>query len=433
MQILWQVLRFAIVKFKPGSVVIVSILLAQLWITSATSASRNYEYINGLWFDGQTFVGKRFYSVNGVLTSRKPGQVDSVIDLNGKFVIPPFAEAHNHNVESSRIDRVIKMYLEAGIFYVKNPNSLPRFTAPLRGKINISTSIDVIFANGGLTGIGGHPVELVQRNINRKIWTEADGEGSFYFTIDNQADLVSKWPAIEAGKPDFIKTYLLYSEEYDKRKDDPQTFGWRGLNPTLLPEIVKRARLAGLRVSTHVESAADFHNAVMAGVDEINHMPGFRGSPKLSIPDPKVYEIAETDARLAGRKGIVVVTTLSGIRSIQGTLREQADQLHRRNLNTLKKHHVRVAVGSDEYGSTSATEAMYLSGLKVFSNLELLKMWCEATAETIFPKRKIGHLKDGYEASFLVLSADPITDFANTQKVEIRVKQGEILSLSTPQ
>jgi hypothetical protein len=61
--------------------------------------------------------------------------------------------------------------------------------------------------------------------------------------------------------------------------------------------------------------------------------------------------------------------------------------------------------------------------------LELLKVWCETTAETIFPKRKIGHLKDGYEASFLVLHAGPIADFANTQKIEMRVKQGEILSL----
>lgn len=416
-------------KFKPASALIALILLTQLWITPATSAPQSYEFINGLWFDGQNFVGKRFYSVNGILTSKKPGRVDSVIDLNGKFVIPPFAEAHNHNVESSRIDRVVKMYLEAGIFYVKNPNSLPRFTAPLLGKINIPASIDAVFANGGLTGAGGHPIELVQRNINRKIWTDADGEGAFYFTIDDQADLVRKWPAIEAGKPDFIKTYLLYSEEYDKRKNDPQTLGWRGLNPALLPEIVKRARQAGLRVSTHVESAADFHHAVMAGVNEINHMPGFRGSPKLSLPDPKVYGIADADARLARQKDIVIVTTLGGLKAIQGTLREQADQLHRRNLNTLKKHRVRIAIGSDEYGSTSAPEAIYLSGLKVFSNLDLLKMWCETTAETIFPKRKIGHLKEGYEASFLGLSADPIADFANTQKIEMRVKQGEILSL----
>lgn len=48
---------------------------------------------------------------------------------------------------------------------------------------------------------------------------------------------------------------------------------------------------------------------------------------------------------------------------------------------------------------------------------------------TIFPKRRVGYLKEGYEASFLVLNADPLQDFAAVQKIEMRVKQGEILSL----
>jgi imidazolonepropionase-like amidohydrolase len=41
----------------------------------------------------------------------------------------------------------------------------------------------------------------------------------------------------------------------------------------------------------------------------------------------------------------------------------------------------------------------------------------------------IGHLKEGFEASFLVLSGDPLQDFSNLQKIELRVKQGELLSL----
>ena len=57
-------------------------------------------------------------------------------------------------------------------------------------------------------------------------------------------------------------------------------------------------------------------------------------------------------------------------------------------------------------------------------------MWCEATPATIFPTRKIGHLKEGYEASFLVLSGNPLLDFKNAQKIEIRFKQGESLSLT---
>ena len=45
-------------------------------------------------------------------------------------------------------------------------------------------------------------------------------------------------------------------------------------------------------------------------------------------------------------------------------------------------------------------------------------MWCETTAVTIFPKRKIGYLKEGYEASFLVLNGRPLQDFGNAQKID---------------
>jgi imidazolonepropionase-like amidohydrolase len=86
-----------------------------------------------------------------------------------------------------------------------------------------------------------------------------------------------------------------------------------------------------------------------------------------------------------------------------------------------------VAIGSDSYRQTSLAEALNLQKLGAFDNRTLLKMWCETTATTIFPKRKIGYLKNGYEASFLVLSDNPIQDFANVQKIEKRFKQGEFL------
>jgi hypothetical protein len=330
------------------------------------------------------------------------------------------------------------MYLEAGIFYVKNPNNLPRARAPLLSKINIPTSIDVVFANGGLTASGGHPLGVVRRNLERGGMTQADAEGAFYFTIDNMADLNRKWEKIQAGRPDFIKTYLQYSEEYAKRKDDESYIDWRGLDPSLLPAIVRRAHRAGLRVSTHVETAIDFHNALIAGVDEINHMPGFRPEKDdwTKFRDSSRYRISETDARLAARKRVVVVTTLVsaievalGDREGERQLADAVRKLLVHNLLTLKKHGVRIAIGSDSYRQTSLVEALNLYKLKVFDNLTLLKMWCETTVATIFPRRKIGHLKEGYEASFLVLNADPLQDFANTQKIEMRIKQGVILSL----
>ena len=62
--------------------------------------------------------------------------------------------------------------------------------------------------------------------------------------------------------------------------------------------------------------------------------------------------------------------------------------------------------------------------LAVFDNLTLLKLWCQATPQAIFPHRKIGRLREGYEASFLVLKGNPIDDFANVRKIALRFKQG---------
>lgn len=421
------------------------LILPFLWVCGQSvndvSARRNYEFVNGRWFDGQKFIAKKFYTVGARLTSKKPSRIDSVIDLTGKYVVPPFGEAHNHNVEWNNAEtfaRTTRMYLEAGVFYVKNPNNLPRARAPLHGKINIPTSIDVVFANGGLTAFGGHPLGVVRRNLERGGMTTEDAEGAFYFTIDNLADLDRKWETIKAGRPDFIKTYLQYSEEYAKRKDDESYVDWRGLDPALLPAIVRRAHRAGLRVSTHVETATDFHHALVAGVDEINHTPGFRPEKGdwTKYRDSSRYKISERDARLAARKRVVVVTTLvSAIDRALGKTEGEiqvSDALRNLlvyNLQVLKKHGVRIAIGSDSYRQTSLVEALNLHRLKVFDNLTLLKMWCETTAATIFPKRKIGHLKEGYEASFLVLGGNPIQDFRYVQRIEMRVKQGEILSI----
>lgn len=400
--------------------------------------SKVYEFKNGNWFDGQKFTVKRFYSVNRFLTSKKPVRVDSVIDLTGKYVIPPFCEAHNHNVEWSdeeTFSRLTRTYLEAGIFYVKNPNNLLRARTPLLGKINIPTSIDAVFANGGLTASGGHPLGVVKRNIERGGMTKEDGDGGFYWVIDNVADLNSKWNKILAGKPDFIKTYLLYSEEYEKRKRDEKYFAWKGLNPKLLPEIVRRAHAAGLRVTTHIETATDFHNALIAGVDELAHTPGFRPeNGDWTKFDSSRYQISEADARLAAQKRVVVVTTL--VSAIDHVLQKKENEpfnaihdLLIQNLQLLKKYDVCIAVGSDSYRQTSLAEAMNLHKLEAFDNRTLLKMWCETTAATIFPKRKIVHLKEGFEASFLVLNNNPLQDFANVQKIDKRFKQGDFLSL----
>jgi imidazolonepropionase-like amidohydrolase len=94
------------------------------------------------------------------------------------------------------------------------------------------------------------------------------------------------------------------------------------------------------------------------------------------------------------------------------------------NINLLRRHGVPLLIGSDLMGGTAALEIDALARSGLFTNLELLRMWSVTTPRAIFPKRSIGELRDGYEASFLVLRADPLADIAATRAIALRVKKG---------
>jgi hypothetical protein len=414
-------------------------LLAVVLGVSSHAAAQSYELTHGRWFDGNAFVARTMYVDRGVIVARRPTHVDSTIDLVGKFIVPPYGEAHNHNIEGSPA-ATIKKYLDAGIFYVKDPCSFPEASVEAVGKLNIPTSIDGIFSGGCLTSIDGHPSGLVRRNIARGSMKPNDGDGRFLYALVDSTDFERRWPSILAGKPDFIKVILVYSEEHAKRAKDPAYFNWHGMDPALLPLVVARAHSAGLRVSTHIESAADFHNAVAAGVDEINHMPGFRpdrDSVSTFSRGTARYAIAPADARLAAQRGIVVVTTLGestdflamGDKSgLDSATRKQVRDLYIRNLKLLRSTGVRIALGSDNFRGNTATEIMSIRTLGAFDDRELLRMWSVVTPKAIFPGRHIACFDAGCEASLLALDGDPLADFKNTQRIELRMKRGVLLS-----
>ena len=423
-------------KFQQlSSIALITALLActsssRSTISPALTSAPAVKIVNGKWFDGSAFHARAVYMRQGVFVAPPSRDPDSVIDLRGGFVLAPFAEAHNHNFDASSPESaraLVAKYVKDGVFYGQNPANVLRARQGLEGFINIPTGIDVTFSNAALTGPGGHPLGLFLRNLGRGAMfaTDTNTAAGFIWIIRDKEDLAKKWPMILSSNPDFIKVILAYSDEYDKRLADSSTFNWRGFDPRLLLDLVSRAHSEGRRVMAHVESAADFRNAVTSGVDIVGHTPGFRGNEQTQLPDFEPYLVSDVDAEDAARRGTYVVTTLGGIVGVPDTaLRRRADSLFVLNLRTLKRHNVRVIIGSDSYRDTSVPEALYLSSLGVYSNAELLRAWTEVTPQSIFPKRKIGRLENGYESSFIVLDADPLADFANVKRIRLRVKQG---------
>ena len=233
------------------------------------------EWRDANWFTGTGFVAGDRYSEDGIFLAARPAKVDRVVDLGGRHVVPPYGDAHHHGIDSNdSLDDKIIVFLEAGIFYVKNPNVIPDLLTPdVRARLNRRHTLDIVFANGGLTSPGGHPVPLHEYLASLGVFqglTPQQMEGRAWFTIADEADLDAKWPRILAARPDFIKTFLLFSEEFEGRKPLLREDGRpnRGLDPRVLRAIVARAHAAGLRVTTHIDTARDFENAVDANLSK---------------------------------------------------------------------------------------------------------------------------------------------------------------------
>lgn len=382
-------------------------------------------WINGQWFDGERFVERTIYTLDDRFVA-KPVAGATTVDLAGGFVVPPFGEAHNHDLASDHdISETMHNYIRDGVFYAKMQSAFS--TDYPAQSVNRPDSVDVAFAFAPVTGPGGHPIRIRELFFDRGYYegvfdSKEEISGIGYTEVRDAAELEAKWPQLLAQNPDFIKFMLSYSEEYDLRRDDTEFFGYKGLDPELAPQLVELAHAAGLRATAHITTAADFHNAVAAGVDEIAHLPGPR--------EPEVIRTA--DASQAAEQGTVVITTLSLTTKIADDypnwyLHVMAQ--HKDNLQRLKDAGVIIAIGSDlPYRDTSLEEAMLVNSLGVFDNAELLILWSVNAPKTIFPERRIACFDPGCEASFLVLEMNPLDDFEAVKSIRLRVKQGRKLS-----
>lgn len=381
-------------------------------------AERGVEYRGGLWFDGTKFVAKTMYVADGVFHTRAPAHIDSVIELRGGYVVPPFADAHQHFVDP-RIDQAIALQLGAGIFYLKDQGSAPIIRRMIAPMLNTPASFDWIGANQAWTSPGGHPVEVIKRGSPATrpfaAFVRDSLDPAIVMQVESPADIDQRWAYFLAGKPDFVKIHLYRSENYERLRND-SIEGNGGMDPRLVPEMVKRARAAGLEVSAHVFTAVDFRAAVQGGVQQIAHLPGGRG------PD-SAFALTDADGAAAARANVTVVTTVTQHEDSALTARLLATQ-YARNIDVLRRHQVPLLIGSDLIGRTATIEVAALARSGLFTNLELLRMWSVTTPRAIFPSRRIGMLQDGYEASFLVLRADPLRDIAATREIALRVKQG---------
>jgi imidazolonepropionase-like amidohydrolase len=405
-------------------------------------------FINGNWYDGKVFKRRTFYSANGNLTERKPQQIDQTVDLKNGFVIPPFADAHTHNLDGAfNLEKVIKDYLDEGTFYVQVLGNYASGAQQAKPFLNKPSSPDVIYANGALTSTLGHPFIAYEPralgfynpadwNANMdKIKLGRTGENNVYWFFDSKADVEAKWEKFLAQKPDVVKIILSDAENYQKLVSN-DTAGDSGLSPEVAEYVVQKAHQANLRVYAHVDTADDFRLGLKIGVDGFAHTPGYGWNGK--IEDSPKNDLTLKDIRLAAKKKVVVMPTIQwgristtdyagGKETIDPERFRRVVERQRRVFDLMRRNNVRLALGSDVFGQTISGELWYLHDNRIFDNATLLRIAVEATPQTIFPNRKIGKLREGYEANFLVLENNPLVSFEAVKNIRFRYKRGLLL------
>lgn len=410
--------------------------------------------IGGNIFDGEKFVKKDLFIVDEKITFTKPGKLEKTINIENQFVIPPFGDAHTHSFYTDEdLESKINKNLAVGNFYVQVLTNPQRSAVPAREKLKKSP-LEVLFANGGLTSTLGHPFfafEPRAMGISGYYWRSNEtlakirksrlAENDGYWFFDSKEDVDEKWEKYLAGKPDVVKIYLLDAKN-QKNLSVEEKAGFKGLLPEVAEYVVKKAHKAGLRVFAHIETADDLRLGTKIGVDGFAHLPGYsmdwNDSPEAAVK----YDPTAEDFKNVAKKNIIITPTLSlskgysykwkadGTRELNVERANKVAARQKKLLRLMLENNVPIALGSDESDGSFIKELLYIDEYNLLKPLTLLQIAFE-TPRLMFPKRKIGKLEKGFEASFLVLGENPLENLEAIKNIKMRFKQGKLLEVKT--
>jgi imidazolonepropionase-like amidohydrolase len=414
---------------------------AEIAVNSAASSASTAPasvYENALVWNGKGFKNRRVAIKDGLfIDPAAAGAHARRVNLQGGFMVPGFGNAHFHLTSANEASS--SSALAAGVFYIWNPNTIVT-TQPALGFFARKDTFDVLVSQGGVTEPGGHPergyVEFLSKHVYKGM-TLKDFLGNAFHYGRTPAEIDATLDLLKEQKAGFVKAMLLHSEEYGKRRDDPDFYGRKGLNPAIFPYLVQAAKKRGLFTYAHVETAADLKLAAQSGAAVAGHLPGYGYAE--SAEEIRSWLLSPKDARMVARSGMLLVPTYNygkgyyASKEKEGTLDRQlqartyAAQAH--NVRLLKKAGASFLMGTDT-DAAIFEEAEHLARIGAFTPAEVATIALN-TGKRLFPARRLGCFDPGCEADFLVLEANPLKDIAALRRIRTLVKAGRELAFPT--
>lgn len=380
-------------------------------------------------------VGDRIQSVAAASSVTIPAGA-TVVDLSHATVLPGLIDCHTHL--GARADRYDEIYnfkttpfqsafaavvnarktLEAGFTSVRDVGSLPFLAVDLRNSINegLVPGPRIVASGPGISITGGHgdlnnfsPQTRVSMFPEERDFQIADGVDQIRHVVRAQ---------VKYGV-DVIK--ILATGGVLSKGDSP---GAPQFTPEELKAAADEAHMAGRKIAAHAHGTQGIKNAILAGIDSIEH---------ASLID-------DEGIRLAKEHGVYLVMDIYNDDYILGKAIEfglpkenvekekMVGRLQRENFEHAVKGGAKMAFGTDAgvypHGD-NAKQFFYMVKFGM-TPAQAIRAATSSAADLIGRAKDVGTLEAGKFADVIAVTGDPLQDVRVLESVGFVMKGGVV-------
>jgi len=345
-----------------------------------------------------------------------------VIDLGDMTLLPGLIDCHTHLLASSASEYATMLLTKSQAYRALEGASNARRTL----MAGYTTVRDVESEGSGYADVA------LRDAINRGLV-----EGPRMQVATRSIAVIGQMEPFDVSPdlPDFPHGAQMISGVEEARRAVREQIGYGadlikifadGTYPTMTIEeisvIVEEAHKAGRKVAAHAATTIGIRNAVMAGVDSIEH--GFR--------------VDRATLELMKQKGVWLVPTYQ--RRFEQAEAITDDEIRPRAkasiaalqkmLQTARELGVKIVTGSDpgdeKHHGANAREIVAFTAIG-FTNMEAIRAGTISGAELMGWQDRLGSLETGKLADIIAVSGNPLSDIKQVQNVSFVMKGGVVI------
>lgn len=353
-----------------------------------------------------------------IISEKEVPKMLSKIDGGGKYLLPGLIDLHVHLMWDGSIDPVHTLTNEG---YEQMLIRAVSYTQDYI-KHGITTVRDI----GSVDDIAIHVARAINRKLVKgpriiasgKTLTMTGGHDPFWARFVDGKDEALKGVREQIYKGAGVIKVSSTGGVYGRTEGE--AVGNVELSREEQEVICNEAHKFGLRVASHAIGREGILNSILAGVDTIEHG---------HFLDDELIQLME-EKNAAWIPTLYVYKQIAEQEGIPSYAKEKAYNIVKRHTKAFQKYFsggVIIGAGSDA-GSPSTPHPSLLQELLSMNSLvkDIKSILKTATVNAgIILDKKLGQVKSGYEADFILLSKNPLDNLENLQSVDNVFIKGE--------